>query len=430
MKTRKKLFTVTMITLLVIVSFIPSVFSWYSHNAVSEGNELSYHDDLPISVKSASSTISMSTVEADSHGTALNSTNVVKISVPTGQIKYYKTIFQNNGTNDVMIDLETKDMHNNADFVIGTLSPTLNEKAYASRATRSKVTNNTVRVYFKPNSGMTSYWAEDNGSLSTDNIFTSSNTSNNDINIGFTVNGTTEYHKMTKATDNDTYDDGGTRKVYYYDVPSNASSFFFFNHWYLRLGDNDNREWNCTIDITDLTAGRLYYLTGGKVDEKWKEYAIRTVNGRNVDETLVAVNSYYNNVRMSLGDSIFADIGLKRDNENDSEEFVPDYYGAEITYSSSDKNKVTVNKDGLLTPKASTTSGNVDTPVTITTTIKGRYNDTKTLTTKVSIPANISQVPIIKNVRIPAGESVEIDWYALNKSTTQEMTTDSIYYTL
>lgn len=108
------------------------------------------------------------------------------------------------------------------------------------------------------------------------------------------------------------------------------------------------------------------------MDGLWKEYKVRTV-----DDTLVAVNSYYKNVRMSQGDSVFADIGLKKENDSEDEEFIPDYFGEKISYSiksGSSTAVVSVNKDGLLTPKGSGST-------IIETTITGRYGDTIVLET-------------------------------------------------
>jgi hypothetical protein len=124
---------------------------------------------------------------------------------------------------------------------------------------------------------------------------------------------------------------------------------------------------------------------------------------------------------MSSGAGVFADIGLKK--TGDADGFVPEYYGASISYSSANSSICTINRDGLITP---TGTGNT----TVTTTITGKYGDTDTITTSVNIPSKIKQVPVIQNVRVPAGEKVKIDWYALNKSPQSEMTTSALYYTL
>lgn len=428
MKTIKKLSILAVVVILAAVSFVPSTFSWYNHNTSSSGYKINYDANLPVSVKSAAEDISMNTYEADANGVA-TTTSVSAINIPYdaethNAVKYYKTTFTNNGSNDVYIDFYAEKMPNNADFIIGTISPTINEKAYASRPVRTKTSSAFVRVYFKTHSDMSSYWAKDDGTLDTDHEPGNDNTSTNDINIAYTVGTTETMAMMTKCPKPDSDTSGsGTTNVYFYDLPTNTTSFYFFNHWY--LASDSNREWNRTIDITDLTSGRLYYLNGEKVDEKYKAYSVRDVN-----TNLVALNFYYSYVRMSLGNSVFADIGLKK--ESDDENFVSEYYGSEITYSISDTSVATINGDGVITPKAKGTTR-------ITTTIKGVFGDTKSIYTSLDIPEDIAQVPIITNVKIPAKDgdtlgSAEVLWYAINKSSdsdkTPAMTTTNLFYSI
>lgn|GEM_PF-5579376 len=458
MKTIKKLSILAVVIILAAVSFVPSTFSWYNHNTSSAGYKINYDANLPVSVKSAAEDISMTTYEADANGAA-TTTSVSAINIPYdaethNAVKYYKTTFTNNGSNDVYIDFYAEKMPNNADFIIGTISPTINEKAYASRPVRTKTSSTFVRVYFKTHSNMSSYWSQSNydkrlvnekgtyqidanGNLTKTEITSDDNKpgssyqqdddtgTNNDINISFTVEGREYQAKMLKCPDADTVnnDNTGLTSVFYYDLPTNTTSFFFFNHWY--LASDSNREWNRTIDITDLTSGRLYYLNGEKVDEKYKAYSVRDVN-----TNLVALNFYYSYVRMSLGNSVFADIGLKK--ESDDENFVSEYYGSEITYSISDTSVATINGDGVITPKAEGTTR-------ITTTIKGVFGDTKSIYTSLDIPKDIAQVPIITNVKIPAKDgdtlgSAEVLWYAINKSSDSDempaMTTTNLFYSI
>lgn len=359
-----------------------------------------------------------------------------------GAVQYYMTTFTNEGVNDVMVDFQLKNMDNDADFIVGSLSPTINEKAYASRASKVKTSYNKTRVYFKTNSKMSSYWAVDNGSLTPESTTAAggSNSTTNDINIAYLESGkTTEtMNKMIFAgTDSDT-SETGTNKVYYFDVPSDAEYFYFFNHWYLTSASN--REWNRTIDITDTTTkGRLFYMTGNnqsgtavigeasKTSDAFKEYKTRAVN-----TSLVALNSYYSSVRMSTGTSVFADIGLKK--TSDADDFVPEYYGYKIEYSSDNKDVATVNNDGLITPISSGSTK-------IKTKITGVFGDTEIIETSVVIPSKIEQVPILENIRIPHAGSVDANgnevknkvdvyWYIRSKKPSGTLYSDGIFFTL
>lgn len=403
MNTTKKLLVVVMAALVAAVSFVPSTFSWYNHNDSAEGYRINYNDDKSISIKSASNTVSMNTYKIDANGDYLNASNKVVqtaaaaqkltsgLSIAPNNCIYYRTILENSGSNDVMVDLNMNNMTNNADFFIGTVSPTINEKAFAAKAERSKKSDDTVRVYFKTYSGFSAFWAVDNGDLDSDNTVGSSNNTTNDINLAYTIGDEETKVKMHKCDNSDATTYGGTTKVYYYDVPSNADSFYFFNHWYMI--SSSNREWNRTKDITNLTPGVLYYLNGEIEDSNNKTYKARPV-----DTNLLALNSYYDSVRMSTGASVFADIGLKKENDNDDEEFTPDYYGKSITYSSSDTAVATINIDGVITPKS---SGNA----TITTIITSKFGDTRSIETKLTIPSVIEQVPIAQNIKVPAASS-------------------------
>lgn len=422
MKTTKRLFVLMLVAVLAVVCFVPATFSWYPHNDSASGTKLLVENDLPVSVKTGANKVTAVTHTADANGVATDTTvNAINLAPNSGKaVQYYKTTLENKGTDDVMVDLETSDMANNADFYIGTTSPTVNEKAYASRPVRNKVSDTTVRVYFKTNNNFSPYWTNYVGDNTTVNYNDQQNITN-DFNIAYRISGANSdtYAKLNRCSGTAWSSSNPASTVFYYDVPSNVDYFFFFNHWYIK--STSNREWNSTINITDLTAGKLYYLTGNKVDDKWKEYAVQTNNGSDIDKDLVAVNSYYSSVRLSTGAGVYADIGLKK--TSDAEDFVPEYYGQTITYRSSNTNICTVNTDGLITPQGTGTAN-------ITTTITGKYGDTRTITTTVNIPASIDQVPIIKNVRVPAGEKVTVDWYALNKSPSATMETTSIFFTL
>lgn len=422
MKTTKKLVAIMLITVLAVSAAVSSTYAWYSHSKLANGTRMNLSEaDLPVSLKTENNCVSYETYISNERGEktdiAASSINVT----PAEKVKYYKTTFTNSGNNDVMVDMAALNLPNDANFYIGTVSPTINEKAYASRAVRNKVSDDTVRVYFKTHSIHSKYWGSYTNAFNPNNQVGSSNGTTNDFNLAYTV-GTTEtlvqMNQCKKIVNNvettnvDSTNDGtGRSDVYYYDVPANATSFYFFNHWYLCSATD--RNWNRTTDITDLTAGRLYYLNGGSVDGQWKDYTVR-----DVDTDLVAVNQYYKSLRTSYGTGVFSDVTLHK--TGDDENFIPEYYGETISYSSSNPNVAQVNRDGIITPVSSGTA-------TITTTITGKYGDTRQVKTSLDIPAVISQVSIIKNLRVPAGESIAVDWYALNNDPSTTMETPDGY---
>ena len=440
MNTTKKLLVFVMVALMAAMSLMPSTFSWYSHNGTAEGKLIKYSkEDLPVSmISSSSADVTMSTVESDANNIK-SDTVVNKVdSLPADSLKYYTTTIQNTGINPVYVDLNMKNLGNNADFYIGTLSPTINEKSYASRAVKNKVSYNETRVYFKPYPGDSNnnwdFWHKDDGSLTPESSAAAgSNNSTNDINIAYKLPGSANENMemMKKCPDTDSNKLGNSySKVYYFDLPSNAEYFYFFNHWYLK--SNSSREWNRTVDIKDTkTKGVLYYLNGNTFGEElYKDYGKLAS-----DPSLVAVNSYYDSVRMSKGSNVIADIGLKQENssENDDEEFVADYFGNSISYAlvsgddSGDDDIINIStKDGIITPKQNNTYGTKK----VRTTITGRFGDTESVDTTVTIPTNISQVPIMQNILVGENDKVDIHWYALNKSTSVAMNTQNIFITI
>lgn len=430
MKVTKKAVIFGMAALMAACSLIPPTYSWYTHKQNTNGDSIHYERaDLPVSVKSAAGVLESKTYECDVKGVvAENASEVTSVRVDAQSdgkaVKYYKTTFTNNGANDLYVDFEAGGLKNNADYYIGTTSPTVNEKAFASRAARTKKSNATTRVYFRTTNSFNPFWTNyigDDVTAAYDSTLT------NDFNIAYRLSGANEdtYAKL-KRCDGTAYDSNNAEAtVFYYDVPSNAEYFFFFNHYY--IVSDSNKEWNSTINITDLTQGKLYYLTGGKVDEKWKEYKTESI-----DTDLVALNQYYDSVRMSEGSGVFADISLKKTSTD--EDFIPEYYGATITYTSSNTSVASVTRDGIISP------GTAGTAV-ITTKITGKYGDSVSVETTVSIPEKIDQIPIMKNIKVPADGSkdengkdisntVDIYWYALNKSTetgdNHRMTVDTL----
>ena len=459
MKISKRLVTIGMGAVLLAVSVIAPTFSWYNHNGSQSGNEMKYsRSALPVSTKTKnSSNIDYSTKKCDENGLVTDTNEVKRIYVTPNAdtlgktVQYYKTTFTNNGNTEVFVDFDASDLANSADYVIGTISPTINEKAFASRASRSKASGIKTRVYFRTNNDFKSFWGkycDDGNNYLTTNM-------QNDFNIAYKTSGNasevraklhicpfgydgTQIVTVNNGVETVSHSESNpANSVFWFDLPSDTEYYYFFNHWYYK--SSSNVEWNRTIDITDSTPGKLYFLTGASVDAKWKEYDVES------SDDLLAINQSYTSVRMSNGTSVYADIGLKKVNEDDPE-FVPEYLGTSIEYSvesASPSGVVSVNMDGLISPH-----GTGD--AVITTTVKGKYGDSDYVTTAVSIPPYIEQVPIIHNVKVPVkgttdestgkeiSNTVEIIWYAINRSTDinqimttgQDDTTPSLYYSI
>lgn len=149
---------VAALAVLAIISMIPASFSWYTHNSVQvpNGNKINFIDStLPVSLSSASGAITMSTVIVDKDGNTLTDNQLTQVNA--NSVKHYKTTFTNTGNNDLMVDFNLSNLGNSSDYFIGSESPTLNEKCYASRASREKATGESVRIYFKSHRNLYPY---------------------------------------------------------------------------------------------------------------------------------------------------------------------------------------------------------------------------------------------------------------------------------
>lgn len=453
MNTTKKLIVIVTVAVLAVISVIPATFSWYSHssNPVNEGNRINFADStLPVSLKTAGdpSTISMKTYAVDKNGDEESSNVVSDFSVDAHSTQHYKTVFTNTGNDSVMVDLNIAGLGNNSDYYVGTTSPTLNEKCYASRASRTKATGETFRVYFKSNRKFYPYWTK---YVSASVDYSNLSNLSNDMNVAYklTTNPDVQYMKLTICNNysgnTSTLESNNNQNavqsaidstVFYADIPTNIEYFFFFNHYY--RPDDKNKNWNSTINITDFSQGKLYRMIGEMDGDEYKIY-----EAGETDQSLVALNQYYSDVRLSLGSNVTADIGLKK--TGDDEEFVPDYFGQDISYSIDNRDGtdtnglITVSRDGLIIPAENLEPSDSIRTSRVKTKITGRYGDYKEVYTIVSIPPSIAEVPIMKNIIVRApgsttpegsdGDKIEVYWYIKNKSGSQ-MTVDSVFFTI
>ncbi len=429
MRTTRKLIVLCLAALMACLTMMPSTFSWYDHNAEEDAGYMQYsRQNLPVS---GSSNLSASTIAVDKNGVATNGNTTVSnvnFSSADTKIQYYKTTLTNtSNSHDAYGDLEVGNLLNKEGIRVGITSPVINEKGFS--ISRTPKSNSTVRIYFIPydrKKGSDDYWhfwynKEYNDST---NSSTYHNNDYWDMNVRYYVGSTPTDVRMTGApnTNNSDFKVSGTNdnayKVYYADLPSNTTSFFFHNHWY---DDNDeNKDWNRTQDINELVPGTVYRLTGEKIDDSYKLHD--TIYRESVAELM----SYYSEVQLDLDGHIY--ISLKKPDEiTNPEDESADYYGTSISYSSSNNNVATVDRDGLVTA-ASSISGNTAT-ATITATIQGALGDTITCQTKVTVSKYIEQMPVAQNILVEAGKSVDIYWYVVNETTDTGTIADSIFWT-
>lgn len=414
MRTTRKLLVLCLAALMTCVAMMPASFSWYAHNESVNGGYMQYsRSALPVSGSSTgTSAFNVSTIAVDKNGEPTHgntAVSTVNFSSASTNVQYYKTTLNNTGgSGDVYGELDLGNLLNSVDVKAGITSPVINEKGFD--ISKTPTAYNQIRIYFLPTSAYSAFWYDGNSSSSTF-----------DMKLRYTVgSNTTDVNMSRKANSNSAFKDGSTGVtapyVYYCDIPSNTNSFFFFNHWY--SDSDENKDWNRTPDITDIVPGTIYRLTGKNIEDSYKLYD--TVPGTE----LAGLMKYYSEAKLNQGGYI--DISLK-DSSEVTEGANPDFYGNTISYASSNTSVATVTKDGLVTA-ASSISGNTAT-ANITTTITGLAGDTITCTTKVTVSKYIEQMPIAQNVYVKKGETVDLYWYVLNKSSSTGNIASSIFWT-
>ena len=424
MNINKKILVLCLALVVAVVSTVPATFSWYAHNAREDHGYLQYtREDLPVS--GTNNTLNVKTIAVDENGDETNgdtAVTAVNFASASTAIQYYKTTINNsNGSGDVYIDLNVGNLLNHAGVKVGITSPVVNEKGFS--VSKTPASHGYTRVYFQSTQAFNPYWTNNNWNI------TDVNDSGYDMNLRYYIGSEyTNVHMTSCSNPSNQFKDQGygytntAAHIYYADIPNNATSFFFYNHYY---DDNDeNKEWNRTPDITDVkTPCVLYRLTGKNIEDSYKLYDTYTSND------LAALNSYYSAAQLDLGGYI--DLSLKKVNENNEDNFTPDYQGTNITYTSSNTSVATVNSDGLVTA-AETISGNTAT-ATITTRIGGLCESTNaqkiTCTTTITVSKYIAQMPVAQNVQVKKGEKVELYWYVKNTSSNTGNIASSIFYT-
>lgn len=430
MKTTKKLLVLCLIAVMGVVAVMPSTFSWYAHNGETDyqGNQMVYtRGNLPLSLKQSGG-VTMETYLADQYNkkttTLVNFTNAQHRQVGGSSTKRYITSITNSGARDVSVNLEMSKLTNDANVFVGTCDPVVNERSFAARATLEKVDWDYEVIYFEPRTHydwwkqgvrdsqtnvLSAYRDEQGISYGADSV-----TDNYDMNLEYQI-GTDGYPMAMQKCPNQDHVGSNNYDVYRAFVTTEADSLFFFNHYY--IAQNTNLEWNRTPSVTDFSEGRVYYLNGKTNDYNNKAISYHdSLNGTNL-----CVYYYYKTATMAAGKT--ANLGLKKGTSDmvvHREEF--DYTGKSISYSSDNTTVATVSQDGLVTAHTAGTAN-------ITTKITGEFGDTVELVTAVNVPPTIDQVPIVQNLKIPAGETVDVTWYVRNNLLSGNATFKNIFVT-
>ena len=433
MKTSKILLKILVVLIIAIAMLIPSTFSWYNHNGVLSGREMSYvREDLPAS----SGTVSVSTkcykmnpdnlnkVFYDQKGNKEYIGNAITTDTlnATGEnarkVQYYGTTFTNSSKQDVYANLYLENFTNDSNVYIGTLQPNLTFKGLSSSV---HLTNkNKIRVYFQWLS--TPKWSSANA---TNYVVYTTKSGNK----GWYI--IEDHIEEANAQQNPTLNakqveilQTNITNTYYVDLPEDTVEFYFATNGAVTGGfDTSTYETTesffRTKSITNIQPETGYYLTGSVDDTTWNaEYKTFPVPGG------VSIKTCFDTITINKNQHAYITLSEGKN-----------YTGSEVVYNCSDEN-ITVNANtGLVSTTGSFTTGS---SATITTTITGSLGDEMSFTTDVSNPSTLSAVPVSLNVKVPAGTfegntckqpgTAEIVWYIENRGNSNISFT-KIYHT-
>ncbi len=433
MKTSKKFFVVLLALVLGIAAFIPSTFSWYSHNGERTGNGMSYQrTDLPISSGQISMTTKRYNTERE-HYTALGESGkgdvnklyyddkgnkevgstVLSDTIASKSSHFYGTTFSNTGSSPAYVNIYLKNFTNNPANYIGTYQPSLTDKSISS--TIQLKNKSAIRVYFRWNQ-VTAGWGAQGAKIYVVSIKADGTKTPTQFD--------TTNHKLINKPELQ------NKTTYYADLADNTVSFYFATD----AGDSTNnvvtsnslKAWYRTNTITNIQPCIGYDLNNKADDTTFHaQYDTFDVEGG------VSAMTYFSNVIINKNQH--ANIALKNGTNytGSSVQYAVTAYSDSQT-SIALNNNLTVNANtGFITAKDTLQTGN--NIAHITTTITGALGDTMDLDTFVSNPSSVSSATISLNVEVPSGTeanpgAAEVVWYIRNESTTS-CSFSSIYYT-
>ena len=424
MKKSKLILAIVLAVVLLITILSAPTFSWFSRPKSQTGANMMLESKgtytgysgkgVTIATYPSSNGFDYSTdATTDYDGSGISSHNR----------KYFCTSITNGSGAEQNVSLYANTLSiptsNNGTLALGVNGPTRSYHDYSDLAKRTTDANrDLMRIYFEKDNNVSGWngtefyicWNEDpdtsHAKLGSDG---SSGT----------------YYKMTWVGDNN----NGNSNRYYADIPKTAThAFFAVENW----GTNDNGKpnyWQRSQELYNLAQD-------GQTKTQSQIFKITNTNtGGNAKVTHSAVdgsggaciNHYYDTVFVAMGNTYNASLS----NTDTAHIPVRSGYNKNFTgtlhYYSGNPSVFTVNEStGVITPVAAGTA-------TLYTKSVGYYTDTQQVETTVTVTSDanyvFNDVPIVRNVLVPAGESVDVYWYVINNSETTALsyTIDSLY---
>lgn len=413
MKKSKFAIVIALGLVLCLLCGVTTTFSWFSRPRTESGDSLRWSGQYKIS---NGQNISIKTVESSDDGSIFGENPVTDFggSLEAGKRRYFCTEISNSGNAEQNVSLFIKGLKTSgtasaSGLYVGVNKPLKTYRSYndivGSNSTYTKTTLDKYRIYFNAN-GVQSW----NDSDTTTKIRYSLEDKDN-------PSWTTDVINMTYVK----YDVDG-HKILYADIPITAKRIQIY------VNDSPSRA-NATPCIRvasycpEISPTNCYVFTL-RENLEGDYHNCDTGDFKGQERLTAAANfaNYYSSICIPLGRTFNAGLVAGTD-----------YVGNSISYSSSSKSVFTVDAKGVITPMAEGTA-------TLTTTIKGgKYGDTYSVTTEISVTSASTDsidTPIVTNLEIKPkatdGPTVsKVYWYIKNdSSSTITYKLDSVYISL
>lgn len=412
MKKSKFAIVIALGLVLCLLCGVTTTFSWFSRPQSESGDSLRWNGQYKIS---NGQNISIKTVESSNDGSTFGENAVTNFggSLEAGKRRYFCTEISNSGNAEQNVSLFIKGLKTSgtasaSGLYVGVNKPLKTYRSYndivGSNSTYTKTSLEKYRFYLDTNN--VSSWKD-----STTTIKIRYGTGDASKNPNWQGNPIV----MTPIS-------GQNTRVLYVDVPKTAKVVQFY-------ANDDNTGANATPYMLlkaycpNLAVGNCYNFT--LQTNTPGSYGNHNCNTCSFDKPLTDCANFincYDSINIPLGSTFNAGLVAGTD-----------YIGSSISYSSSSNSVFTVDAKGVITPMAEGTA-------TLTTTIKGgKYGDTYSVTTEISVTSASTDsidTPIVTNLEIKPtatdGPTVsKVYWYIKNdSSSTIRYTLDSVYISL
>lgn len=429
MKKSKIILALVLAIMIIVVSISVPTFSWFTrpHNqkgsqAVFGGNtgqySLNAYNGYGVSIETKSS----ATGKEEDYSTAdtLSGRNI-----PNNNRKYFCTTITNSSGSDQNVSLYARTLSiptsNNGTLALGVNDPTRSYRDYSALATQKTYFNqDSMRIYFQKPKIAPDGWT------GTEFYICWNEDPNTDVESLDSTGSNGTYYKMTYCGEKDGYYN------YYADIPMTAThAFFACENW----AENKKVE-DLTADHWKKRTQTLWNLYGdGQTQLQSKVYQLTSTvsNGNTTVHTPPypvtgnCINHYYDTIYVAVGNTFNAALS-NTTNIPLRDGYTANYTGGSLEYYSDNTSVFTVNKTtGVITPVG---AGEAK---LYTKSVGGSYPDSQQVetTVKVTAAANyvFNDVPIVRNIKLAADESVDVYWYVMNNSTTNALsyTIDEVY---